>query len=219
MERLNSGELKTIFRNISCIVIIGLTTSGKAQWQEEETRKDFNIVPIHQDKKFFTSELFKVIQDAVSLILLCRTMSLFRTVSLSTFIISDVQSIYIHHQLRIDTRRSKFEQQTVFFLPVDPMDKNHNDPDTIDLNAPRLAQYMLKTCKRHQNTVFWVDINLALRKGFKFYQTRSNAIIHHETLPAYCISKVVRMETGEVIYEKVFASPRPPPTISLNMTR
>ena len=27
-------------------------------------RKDFNIVLIHKDKKFFISELFKVIQDA-----------------------------------------------------------------------------------------------------------------------------------------------------------
>ena len=62
--------------------------------------------------------------------------------------------------------------------------------------------------------MYWVDINLALKKGLKFYQTRSNAIILHETLPACCIPKVVRMETGEVIYEKVFASPRPPPEIS-----
>ena len=35
-------------------------------------------------------------------------------------------------------------RQTVFFLLVDPMDKNHKDPDTIDLEAPRLAQYMHK---------------------------------------------------------------------------
>ena len=63
--------------------------------------------------------------------------------------------------------------------------------------------------------MYWVDINLALKKGLNFYQTRSNAITLHETLPAYCIPKVVRMETGEVIYEKVFASPRPPPKISL----
>ena len=40
----------------------------------EETRKDFNIVLIHEDKKFFISELFKVIQDAISLILHYRTM-------------------------------------------------------------------------------------------------------------------------------------------------
>ena len=53
------------------------------------------------------------------------------------------------------------------------MDKEHKDPDTIDLEAPRLAQYMHKAWKRHQNAVHWVDINLALRKGLKLYQTRS----------------------------------------------
>ena len=74
---------------------------------------------------------------------------------------------------------------------------------------------MHKAWKKHKNTVYWVDINLALKKGLKFYQTRWNAIILHETLPAYCVPKVVRMETGEVIYEKVYASPRPPPKISL----
>ena len=59
-----------------------------------------------------------------------------------------------------------------------------------------------------------VDIQLAQRKGLKFYQTRSNAIILYDTLPAYCIPKVVVMESGEIIYEKVHASPRPPPKIS-----
>ena len=74
-------------------------------------------------------------------------------------------------------------RQTVFFLPVDPMDKNHKDLDTIDLNAPRHAQYMHTAWKKHQNTVFWVDIKLALKKGLKFNQTRSNAIIPHENTP------------------------------------
>ena len=34
-----------------------------------------------------------------------------------------------------------FEQkrQTVFFTSVDPMNKEHKDPDVIDLDAPRLA--------------------------------------------------------------------------------
>ena len=74
---------------------------------------------------------------------------------------------------------------------------------------------MQKVWKKHQNTVYWVDIKLAQQKRFKFCRTRSNAIILHETLPAYCIPKVVRMETGEVKNEKVYASPRPPPKISL----
>ena len=106
-------------------------------------------------------------------------------------------------------------RQTVLFLPVDPMDREYKDLDTIDLGAPRRAQYMHKVLKNHRNTVYWVDINLAQKKGLKFNLTRSNAIILHETLPAYCIPKVVRMETGEVIFEKVYASRRPPPKISL----
>ena len=63
--------------------------------------------------------------------------------------------------------------------------------------------------------MYWVDINLALKKGLKSYQTRSNAIILYDTLPAYCIPKVVPMETGEVKHEEEYMSPRPPPKISL----
>ena len=107
------------------------------------------------------------------------------------------------------------KRQTVFFLLVEPMDKEHKDPEKIDLEAPRLARYMHKAWKKHQNTVYWVDINLALKKGLKFNQTRSNAIILHNTLPAYCIPKVVRMETGEIRYEKAYESRRIPPKISL----
>ena len=106
-------------------------------------------------------------------------------------------------------------RQTVLFLLVDPMDKEHKDPDTIDLEAPRRAQYTHKAWKKHQNTVYWDDIDLAIRKGLTFYQTRSNAIILQGTLPAYCIPKVVRLKTGEVLYEKAYMSPRPPPKISL----
>ena len=104
------------------------------------------------------------------------------------------------------------KRQTVFFLPVDPRDKSHKDPDEIDLNVPRRAQYLHNAWKRHQDAVYWVDINLAIEKGLTFYQTRSNAVILQETLPAYCFPKV---KTGEVLYEKVYMSPRPPPKISL----
>ena len=62
--------------------------------------------------------------------------------------------------------------------------------------------------------MYWVDIQLAQRKGLKFCQTRSNTVILYDALPAYCISKVVVMESGEILYEKVYVSPRPPPKIS-----
>ena len=95
------------------------------------------------------------------------------------------------------------------------MDKSHKDPDVIDLSVPRHAQYLQNAWKRHQDSVYWVDINLDIKKRLTFYQTRSNAIILQETLPAYCIPKDVRMETGEGTYEKVYMSPRPLPKISL----
>ena len=191
MEQLNSGESKTIFRNMSCIVIIGLTKSGRAAWQEEEeTRKDTSIVLILQEQ-FCTSRALQghsgrnptdpslqdnvvIPSDIFQYILSCRMCNQF------TF----------HHQFGIDTRKSKFEQTADSILSAcRSYDENHKDPDTIDLNEPSHAQYMHKAWKKHQNTLYWVDINLSLKKGLKFYQTRSNAIILHETLPAYCIPK------------------------------
>ena len=84
------------------------------------------------------------------------------------------------------------------------------------LYVPRHAQYLHNAWKRHQDAVYWVDIDSCdSKKGLKFYQTRSNAIILQVTLPAYCIPKVVRLKTGEVLYEKVCMSPRLPPKISL----
>ena len=106
-------------------------------------------------------------------------------------------------------------RQTVSFLPVDPRDKDHEDPEHIDFSVPRRAQYLQSAWKKHQDAVFWVDIDLAIRKGLTFYQTRSNAIFLQGTLPAYCIPKVVRLKTGEVLYEKSHMSPQPPPKISL----
>ena len=107
-------------------------------------------------------------------------------------------------------------RQTVFFLPVDPRDESHRDPlERIDFSVPRLARYMHSAWKRDQDAVFWVDINLGIKEGLAFYQTRSNAIVLQGTLPAYCIPRVERLKNGEVLYERRYLSPRPPPKISL----
>ena len=89
------------------------------------------------------------------------------------------------------------KRQTVFFLPIDPRDKGHQDPAKIDFTVPRHAQNLHSAWKKHQDAVFWVDINFSIRKGMTFYQTRSNVIILQGTLPAYCIPKIVRLKTGE----------------------
>ena len=181
-------------------------------------KKDFSIVLILQEQ-FCTSELFKVIQDAVLLILHLQ----------DNVIIPDGFFKYIYHvgcainlhsiinSGLIPGGQILSNRQTVFFLLVDPMDEENKDSDTIDRRPESTAsctihaQSMEETSKR---MVYWADINLALKKGLKFYQTRSNAIILQGILPAYCIPEVVRMEIGEVMYEKVYASPRPPPKVS-----
>ena len=61
MEQLNSEELKRIFGNISRIVIIGLTASGRKPWQKEETKKSVlywffrsNLVSLSSSRSFTT---------------------------------------------------------------------------------------------------------------------------------------------------------------------
>ena len=50
------------------------------------------------------------------------------------------------------------KRQTVFFTSVDPLNKEHRDPNNIHLEAPRLASYKQTKWKIHQDTVYWVDI-------------------------------------------------------------
>ena len=129
-----------------------------------------------------------------------------------------IQSGFFQHIYHIgcaSNLHSIINNGLIFFLPIDPRDKGHKDPEKIDLNVPRRAQYLHGAWEKHQGAVYWVDIDLAIRKGLTFYQTRSNATILQGTLPACCIPKGVRLKTGEVLYEKAYMSPRPPPKISL----
>ena len=107
-------------------------------------------------------------------------------------------------------------RQTVFFLPIDPRDKDHEDPEHIDFSVPRRARYVHSAWKRHQDAVFWIDIDLAIREGLTFKHDRMQLFFKgHGTLPAYCIPKVERLKTGEVLYERPYLTPRPPPKSSL----
>ena len=72
----------------------------------------------------------------------------------------------------------------MFFLPIHPRGTDLKDPEYIDFSVPRRARYVHSAWKRHQDAVFWVDIDLAIREGLTFHETRSNAIILQGTLPA-----------------------------------
>ena len=108
------------------------------------------------------------------------------------------------------------KRQSVFFLPIDPRNEDHKDPEYVDYSVPRHARHLQNAWKRHQDTVFWIDIDLGIiKEGLKFYQTRSNAIILQGALPANCIVRAERLKNGEKLYERQYLSPRPPPKISL----
>ena len=158
MEQLSSGECKTIFRNISRIVLIGLTTGGRKAWQEEEeTRKDTSAVLVVQEQ-LCISELFK---DNSGRNLVDPSLQ-------DNVVFPDGFFKYIYHVGCANNSHSIINsglipggqnlsnRQTVFFLLVDPMNKNHKDPDVIDLSVPRHAQYLHNAWKRYQDAVYWV---------------------------------------------------------------
>ena len=77
------------------------------------------------------------------------------------------------------------KRQTVFLTSVDPVSKEHRDPNKIDLEAPRLAWYQQKKWKKHHNTVYWVDIKLAQQKdlsSIKHDRTQSSFTTHSQLI-------------------------------------
>ena len=78
------------------------------------------------------------------------------------------------------------DRQTVFLTAVDPMDQNWVEQEGIDLTKPRRAAYK-QNWKISQDAVCWVDIGRAQHMELRFFQTRSNAIIVHNTLPSICV--------------------------------
>ena len=110
----------------------------------------------------------------------------------------------------------KYNVLTVFFIGTridSGEDKDRRYP--LGLWIPRTRNTKIRTSltwpnhkqkwKVHVDTVYRVYIQFAQRKGLKFYQTRSNAIILCDTLPAYCISKAIVMKSEDIICQKVFA--------------
>ena len=104
--------------------------------------------------------------------------------------------------------------QTVFFTAVNHKLAHLHKQRDYDVTKPRIAVYK-QNWKLHQNTVYWATLRVALKKGSTFYQTRSNAIILHNTLPVAKIEKVVVMSSEEVLNNKIYESPRSPRKVIL----
>ena len=74
------------------------------------------------------------------------------------FILSSTLDEYL--QVRIRARDIQYS--------VDPRDTDHKDLEHIDFSVPRRAQYVHSAWKRHQDAVFWFDIDLSIQKGLTF---------------------------------------------------
>ena len=120
-----------------------------------------------------------------------------------------------HQKFRTDTGRTNFEQENrryslqrwIPWIGITGIRKSLIWPNHV----------LHRTSKSGKGTrirCIGSTKQLAQRKGLKFYRTRCNAIILHDTFPAYCISIVVVMKSEEIKYQKVHVSPRPPPKIS-----
>ena len=115
-------------------------------------------------------------------------------------------------------QNSSRERQTVFFTAVNPVVKGHRDPHELDLTKPRLASYKQKKWTRHQDTVYWVDIQLAQRR-----EVLSDSIERHHPFTTHTprgipqgMSSTLRRTReveivdsvdeifGEIKYEKVY---------------
>ena len=96
----------------------------------------------------FFPELFRDIQDVISLILHDRTLQcrLFQHIYYHIGCAFNLHSI-INNGLILGGQNSS-KRQTVFFLLVDPRDKGHQDPAKIDFTVPRRAQCLEETSRR-----------------------------------------------------------------------
>ena len=152
---------------ILCNLNIGLTESGRVQWQKaEETRKDFNIVLILQEQEILYLRALQG-QSGSNLIDPSLLDNVFIPNDFFEYIYHIRCAINLHSIVKSGLKtggQNLSIRQTVFFTTVDPMNKEHKDPDVINLDAPRLAQYMQTAWNKHHTRCIGSTSNLLKRK-------------------------------------------------------
>ena len=112
MEQLNSARKNSIFEVIIDKYRIGLMIVGKLVWLQEEVRNEDISIALIAWVQFSTSALFKVILEAISLILRYRQCADWnKNIPLHLPRWMHIQSSFYYQQWT-DTWRSKFEQKT-----------------------------------------------------------------------------------------------------------
>ena len=118
-----------------------------------------------------------------------------------------------HHPIRVDRKRKRCKKEKADCILYSRGPKSEKEAILRRDRTPNCT--LQSNWKVHQNAVHWVNLRMAQQKGLTFYQTLSNAIILHDSVPADYIEKVVNMNSTEVLYESAYVSPRPAPKIVL----
>ena len=103
---------------------------------------------------------------------------------------------------------TKTGRYAVFFTVMDPMDDKRGLRETFcDLSQAGIAPYQ-NTWKHLQNTLNWCKLLPTQERGLRFDQTRSNAVVLYDTLPAEFMEKAVCIKTGEQLHQRESERPR-----------
>ena len=171
MEQLNSTKSNSMFEIIIHKYKFGLMIVGKLVWLQEEVQKE-DILYCSDDVGRIL--YLRALQGHSGSNLIDPTLQ--ENVVIGTGIFHYIYHIGCAFNLHsvinnglVLGGQDLSKRQTVFFLPVDPRDASHKDPEHIDFSVPRRAKYVHSAWKKHQDAVFWVDIDLAIKEGLTFY--------------------------------------------------
>ena len=196
----DTGQSK--WRSNSPMLSIGQLTNGYQFWRKvEDRRKGFNIawtrtilrkfLYLRAIQRHSKSTINPALQDNNVMLPEGFTESIYHVGNGK-----ELRSI-VNHGLTPGGVSLKTSRQAVFFTVVHPMDNQDGSGETLcDLSQARIAPHK-NNWKRFQKTVFWCILKLAQQRGLQFSQTRSNAVILHDTLPAEFIQKAICMKTKD----------------------
>ena len=124
----------------------------------------------------------------------------------------------LHHKFRIDTGRTKLKQGKTDSILYGCESHGQGTQRSVQAWLDQTTSCTVQAEEVEKNTrtrcIGSIHSLLNVKDWSSIKQDVMQSIILYDTLSACCISKVVVMEYGQIIYEKVYASPRPPPTIS-----
>ena len=134
-----------------------------------------------------------------------------------------LKSIYLPQVLRVvnvwshekvswqEESKVKKEDHIIFFtlLASFGSDAHEREEPSDYYSKPRKVPYE-GHWRGDQNAVFWVKLSRAQDLGLQFWQTKSNAIIVHQSVPHQCIERVVGDDGGRIIFQRILTPKRRP---------